>query len=355
MFIWRFWMQNYMKQAVAIAAVSTTMLVGVTDAKAASYTVKSGDTLGSIGTKYGVSYKKIMSDNGLTSTIIYPGQTLKINETSTSTITKRPAKTTTSNSQTYTVKSGDTLSAIASRYGTTYTKLMADNNLKSTVIYVGQKLNVSGKTSTTTTSTTQKEKTETASTSSTNTSTYTVKSGDTLGAIASRYQTTYQQLMTLNGLKSTTIYIGQTLKVSGKTTSTPVTQTGNKTSTSNTTSSNASAMSIAQQYLGVKYVYGGSTPSGFDCSGYVYYVLKQSGRSIGRTTAAGYYASATKVTNPQVGDLVFFKNTMSKSGITHIGFYVGGGKMISASSSGVSYADLTSGYWHDRLVGYGRL
>lgn len=339
-------MQNYMKQAVAIAAVSMTMIVGVTDATAANYTVKSGDTIGGIGTKYGVSYKKIMSDNGLTSTVIYPGQTLKINGASTQKTTKQPAKTTTSKAPTYTVKSGDTLSVIASRYGTTYMKLMAENNLKSTAIYVGQKLNVSGKT--TTISTAQKEKTETASTSPKNISTYTVKSGDTLGAIANRYQITYQQLMTLNSLKSTTIYVGQTLKISGKTTSTPVKQTGNKTS-------NASTMSIAQQYLGVKYVYGGSTPSGFDCSGYVYYVLKQSGRSIGRTTAAGYYASTTKVTNPQVGDLVFFKNTMNKSGVTHVGFYVGGGKMISALSSGVNYANVTSDYWRSRLVGYGRL
>lgn len=113
----------------------------------------------------------------------------------------------------------------------------------------------------------------------------------------------------------------------------------------------------AKQYLGVPYVYGGASPSGFDCSGLVYYVLKSLGYSPYRTPAdqckQGTYVSKA---NLEPGDIVFFHGTYT-SGISHVGIYAGNGQFIHApnSRSVVSYADLTSGYWANHYYGARRM
>ena len=113
----------------------------------------------------------------------------------------------------------------------------------------------------------------------------------------------------------------------------------------------------AKQYLGVPYVYGGASPSGFDCSGLVYYVLKSLGYSPYRTPA-DQYTQGTYVSkaNLQPGDIVFFHGTYT-SGISHVGIYAGNGQFIHApnSRSVVSYADLTRGYWANHYYGARRM
>jgi cell wall-associated NlpC family hydrolase len=98
--------------------------------------------------------------------------------------------------------------------------------------------------------------------------------------------------------------------------------------------SHSSAVSIAAQYLGVPYVWGGASPSGFDCSGLVMYVYARLGVSLPHN-AAMQYASITHIAHgsEQPGDLVFFG--YSAGGIHHVGIYVGGGSMIDAPYTGV--------------------
>lgn len=110
-------------------------------------------------------------------------------------------------------------------------------------------------------------------------------------------------------------------------------------------------LSIANGLLGIPYKWAGTTPAAFDCSGFTSYVFAQAGKSLPRTAAA-QYASSTKVSNPQPGDLVFFSEG---SGITHVGIYAGNGQYVgSQTSTGVAYTSAVSGYWGARLVGYGR-
>ena len=240
----------------------------------------------------------------------------------------------------YTVKKGDSLSSIAKKYNTTYTAIMKTNNLKSTSIKIGQKLEVGNTTAKATTAKTPAKATAT-------TTTYTVKKGDTLSTIAKKHGTTYQALLSLNGLKNTNIKVGQKLKVNGKAVATTAAKT-------TTTASANKVVTFAEKYLGKPYVAGGASPAGFDCSGFVYYVLKNTGKSITRSSAADYYQKAKKVTTPQVGDLVFFSGTYKK-GISHVGIYIGDGKMIHSSGSKVNIATIKSGYWKSYFTGYGRI
>ncbi|MCA0172784.1 peptidoglycan-binding protein [Bacillus sp. RAR_GA_16] len=113
--------------------------------------------------------------------------------------------------------------------------------------------------------------------------------------------------------------------------------------------SNSSVVSIAKQYMGVPYVWAGTSPSGFDCSGYLQYVFNKAGVSIPRTVASIWNAT-DKVSSPSVGDLVFFETY--KSGPSHAGIYIGNGQFIHASSSyGVTISSMDNSYWAPRYLG----
>ena len=158
------------------------------------YVVKSGDCLSKIGSNLGVDWRDIANANGIVSPYtIYVGQTLIIPGGST------PAPSQPSNSgTTYTVKSGDTLSSIAAKFGTTYQKIAADNGIANpNIIYPGQVLKINGGGSTQTNNTGR---------------TYVVKSGDTLSGIAAKFGTTYQKIARDNNIANpNVIYPGQKL------------------------------------------------------------------------------------------------------------------------------------------------
>ena len=116
-----------------------------------------------------------------------------------------------------------------------------------------------------------------------------------------------------------------------------------------------SVLNYAAQFLGVPYVYGGSTPSGFDCSGFTSYVFKNTVGSIPRVAQAQYDAT-TRVSRDDLlpGDLVFFANTYDcPEPISHIGIYVGNGKMLHCGNP-IGYADLSNSYWKSHMYGFAR-
>ena len=111
----------------------------------------------------------------------------------------------------------------------------------------------------------------------------------------------------------------------------------------------------AEKYLGYPYVWGGSSPStSFDCSGFVSYVLTNSGLcNTGRLGAQVLYNISTPVSDPQPGDLVFFVGTYDTSGVSHVGIYVGDGMMLHCGDP-IQYSNLNTSYWQSHFYAYGR-
>ncbi|SHJ54745.1 NlpC/P60 family protein [Alicyclobacillus tolerans] len=123
------------------------------------------------------------------------------------------------------------------------------------------------------------------------------------------------------------------------------------TTISNMPTGNASAIiSFAEQFLGVPYVWGGTSPSGFDCSGFTQYVLAHFGIQIERTSEE-QFAEGIPVSenNLQPGDLVFFSTYAP--GASHVGIYIGNGLMIDAQDMGVSIDSVFNSYWGPKYLG----
>ncbi len=119
---------------------------------------------------------------------------------------------------------------------------------------------------------------------------------------------------------------------------------------------NNDIISIAKNQLGVPYQFGGSSPSGFDCSGFLYYVFKENGIILPRTSADQYdTGEKIKKSDLQIGDLVFFETY--KPGPSHSGIYVGEQKFIHASSkNGISISSVDDPYyWSSRYLGARRI
>ncbi|OKP95898.1 C40 family peptidase [Paenibacillus sp. P46E] len=112
---------------------------------------------------------------------------------------------------------------------------------------------------------------------------------------------------------------------------------------------------VIAKTIGTTYKFGGTSTSGFDCSGFTSYVFKNVGLTLPRTSKAQFsVGTSVSRSNLRSGDLVFF-NTFG-SGVSHVGIYVGGGKFAQSSSSrGVTITSLSQAYWANRYVGAKRV
>lgn len=119
----------------------------------------------------------------------------------------------------------------------------------------------------------------------------------------------------------------------------------------------ATLLTEAEKYLGYPYVWGGSNPStSFDCSGFVSYVLTNSGLvNTGRLGAQGLYNVCTPVSSSdaQPGDLVFFVGTYDTPGVSHVGIYVGDGVMLHCGDP-IQYSSINTSYWQSHFYAFGR-
>lgn len=318
-----------------------------------TYTVKSGDTLSRIANMHNVSIQDLMKWNNLNSTLIFPGNVLTVNQKSGTTEPSQPTpnieKPNQTNNVTYTVKSGDTLSNIARQYQTTVENIKKWNSLTSDLIFVGQKLFVQESGVITTNNKNNKE-----NYSSSNRTTYIVKSGDTLSQIARSYNVTVNNLKEWNNLTTDNIHIGQKLNINGKNSSNETNSSIESEVPTDITYNVNQLVSRAKQALGTKYTWGGQTLNGFDCSGFLYWAYSGSGMNVNRLSTEGYYSRSYYVNQPQIGDLVFFKDTY-RSGISHAGIYIGNNEFIHAgTSTGVTIANLNNPYWKKHFDSFKR-
>ncbi|MBW3114352.1 C40 family peptidase [Bacillus sp. MCCB 382] len=114
-------------------------------------------------------------------------------------------------------------------------------------------------------------------------------------------------------------------------------------------------VNLAKEHIGTPYKFGGTTPAGFDCSGFLYYVYGQLGIKLPRTSSEQYQVGQkVSKANLQPGDLVLFSNTY-KPGISHAGIYVGDNQFISAENAGIKISSLDNPYWGPKFTAGKRL
>ncbi len=315
-----------------------------------TYTVQSGDSLWKIANENGMTVSKLMEINHLQSEKLSIGDKLILQANSGQT---QNIATVQSANSIYIVQAGDCLSLIAERFGMSIETLKQLNQLSSNLIHVGQNLQVSANItsgeSVSIVSTAVSGETTAASGETTGETFYVVQAGDSLGAIAQKYSMSVSQLMSINGMGSDIIYPGQKLVLAANMTA--------EVSRSGSTADGQRILDVARQYLGVPYSYGGTTPAGFDCSGYVQYVFKQCGYQLSRTAAAQYQqGTAVSKTDLMIGDIVFF--ACNGGGIDHSGIYAGENRFIHSSSprsGGVIITSLSESYYSRSYVGARRI
>ena len=351
--------KNLLMTALATLSASGALLTTGASALADSYTVVKNDTLWGLSKKYGVSVSDLKKANGVSGHLIYVGQKLQIPTKSTKATKTAKISTSTrtvdTTSTTHTVVKGDTLWSLAKKYGVSVSTLMKANNLSSSTILIGQSLNLRagmttyGVNGVTTGSSSTAASTNTASSTSTTASSQAPKAkkstttNTSSNSNTSTSANTQSQSTASNSSASTTTNTNTAASNANTTSSTntaasssqAVSQAPTASTSTATTTASASAGAItsyALTFLGVPYVWGGTTPSGFDCSGLVQYVYSHFGINLGRTTYTQQYAGTKiSVASAQAGDLYFWG---SYGSAFHVAIALGGGQYVMAPAPG---------------------
>ncbi|AOO73058.1 C40 family peptidase [Ligilactobacillus salivarius] len=239
----------------------------------------------------------------------------------------------------YTAKAGDSLYSIAQSFGVSIDSLRSNNNLGATLL-PGQTLTIVNPTKTPS----QEESSSSNSVATNNTAATTTQSSNSQQSAASssssvaQTSSSQQQTVTTPVASSSSAASSSSVAQTNNTqqaTTTNTAATNNNATTTNTGSASASAIiSYAQSFIGVPYVWGGSTPSGFDCSGLVQYVYAHYGVNLPRVTTAQENAGTViPVSAAQPGDLYFWG---AKGSSYHVAIATGGGSFIHAPEPGES-------------------
>lgn len=308
-------------------------------------TVKAGDTLWTLAQQYNTSVEKLRELNGLAADayLIHPGNVLKINGTVQA--TQQPAQTEqpvqqqaqpeqpvvqqeatqqqaqepqlviSANHTTHTVQAGESLYSIAQAYGVTVDSLRAANNLGATLL-VGQTLTINDP---------AKDPAQEAAAQA-------QQEAAAQQATQQQAATQVQQPVQNQAPAQTQAPAQQTQQVQQQ--AQPVQVQQPQQQVVSTSADGAAIAAYAQSFIGTPYVWGGSTPSGFDCSGLTQYVYAHFGKQIGRNTIAQESAGAhIPVSQAQVGDLLFWGTPGSTY---HVAIYLGGNSFVAAPEPGQS-------------------
>lgn len=315
-------------------------------------TVKAGDTLWTLAQQYNTSVEKLRELNGLAADayLIHPGNVLKVNGTVQA--TQQPAQTEqpvqqpeqpvvqqeatqqqaqepqlviSANHTTHTVQAGESLYSIAQAYGVTVDSLRAANNLGATLL-VGQTLTINDP---------AKDPAQEAAAQQAAQQQAAAQAQQEAAAQQATQQqaaTQVQQPVQNQAPAQTQAPAQQTQQVQQQ--AQPVQVQQPQQQVVSTSADGAAIAAYAQSFIGTPYVWGGSTPSGFDCSGLTQYVYAHFGKQIGRNTIAQESAGAhIPVSQAQVGDLLFWGTPGSTY---HVAIYLGGNSFVAAPEPGQS-------------------
>lgn len=326
-------------------------------------TVKAGDTLWTLAQQYNTSVEKLRELNGLAADayLIHPGNVLKVNGTVQA--TQQPAQTeqpvqqqteqpvvqqeatqeqaqepqlvVSANHTTHTVQAGESLYSIAQAYGVTVDSLRSANNLGATLL-VGQTLTINDPAKDPAQEAAAQQAAQEQAASQAQQEAATQQAAQEQAAAAQAQQQVQQPVQNQAPAQTQTQapaqQTQQTQQVQQQAQPAQVQQPQQQVVS---TSADGSAIAAyAQSFIGTPYVWGGSTPSGFDCSGLTQYVYAHFGKQIGRNTIAQESAGThIPVSQAQVGDLLFWGTPGSTY---HVAIYLGGNSFVAAPEPGQS-------------------
>lgn len=330
-------------------------------------TVKAGDTLWTLAQQYNTSVEKLRELNGLAADayLIHPGNVLKVNGTVQA--TQQPAQTeqpvqqqteqpvvqqeatqeqaqepqlvVSANHTTHTVQAGESLYSIAQAYGVTVDSLRSANNLGATLL-VGQTLTINDPAKDPAQEAAAQQAAQEQAAAQAQQEAATQQAAQEQAAAAQAQQQAQQQVQqpvqnqapAQTQTQAPAQQTQQTQQVQQQAQPAQVQQPQQQVVS---TSADGSAIAAyAQSFIGTPYVWGGSTPSGFDCSGLTQYVYAHFGKQIGRNTIAQESAGThIPVSQAQVGDLLFWGTPGSTY---HVAIYLGGNSFVAAPEPGQS-------------------